>query len=84
MYLKACLLFDCMARWFSSRHWTCWHPVSWQGWILTLLYVVIVLLIFLRVDIDSHSASDTIMGMTLPFILVSLIFVMICKSTSGK
>ncbi len=71
-----------MAHWFNSRHWSCWHPCSWQGWSVTLIYIFSVLFIFFKADINSNSASDTIIRMTLPFIVLSIIFVIICRKTS--
>lgn len=69
-------------NWFSSRHWTCWHPSSWQGWLVTFLYVLSVLLIFIKAEINSYSVVDTFFRIALPFVLLSIIFVIICKKTS--
>jgi hypothetical protein len=71
-----------MKHWFRSRHWTCWHPCSWQGWVLTAAYVAAVIIIFLRSDINSYSLSDTLIRMFIPFIILSILFVAISKHTT--
>ncbi|MEK6909379.1 MAG: hypothetical protein AABX23_04990 [Nanoarchaeota archaeon] len=73
-----------MAHWFKSEHWTCWRPFSWQGWIVTSIYALSVLFIFFKIDVNSHSVSDTLINMTIPFIVLSLIFIIICKKASSK
>lgn len=71
-------------NWFSAKHWTCWHPRSWEGWVITLVYVFLVLLLFIKTEINSYSAIDTFLRLALPFILLSIIFIIICKKTSSK
>lgn len=71
-----------MAHWFNSKHWSSWHPSSWHGWIITTIYVVLVLAVFLKVELGTASISEIIIRMLLPFFLLSLIFVIICKKTS--
>lgn len=66
-------------HWFKSRHWTCWHPISWQGWFVTALYVALVIFLFLKIDVSSNSVSDTLLRMAIPFVIVSALFVIICK-----
>lgn len=46
-------------------------PTSWQGFVATLLVVLICVVVFLVIDADSHSASDTMVGTG--FIIVPII-----------
>lgn len=55
-----------------------WTPVSWQGWVLTMIYLVLIAREFLNVDKTSHSGSDTLIAFALPFIFITVLFLSIC------
>ena len=55
-----------------------WTPARWQGWVVLLVYVVSILKISLIVDYTSHSVSDTLIGMFVPFILLTALLFYIC------
>lgn len=57
-------------RWFASWGWV-YRPVSWQGFALTLLAGVFCVQVFLAVDRQSHSASDTLYGI-FPYVVPCL------------
>ena len=48
-------------QWFVSWGWV-YRPVSWQGVILVLLAVIFCVQVFVAVDRQAHSASDTLYG----------------------
>ena len=58
-----------------------WTPVRWQGWLTLLIYIIFIVLIFSRIDENSHSASDTLINFALPFIILSTILIYICYKT---
>lgn len=49
--------------WFKQRIWGWgWTPVTWQGWLVTGVFVVLIVWNASRIDSMSHSASDTLFG----------------------
>lgn len=48
--------------WFAPFGWV-HYPASWQGWVITLLFVVFLVLTFAAIDLYSHSATDTFFGL---------------------
>lgn len=61
-----------------------WMPITWQGWLVTLVYVAMLIRIFLNIDKNSHSVSDTLIGYFLPFVLLTIILIIICYKTGEK
>jgi hypothetical protein len=47
--------------WFKELGWV-YRPASRQAWILTVLTVLFCVNVFMAVDRQSHSASDTLYG----------------------
>jgi hypothetical protein len=64
--------------WFKPKQFWKWfaayYPVTKEGWVVTIISVAILVVVFLFVDAQSHSASDTLYGIALPYIVVFLIF----------
>ena len=54
-------------HWFAELGWF-YRPLTWQGWLLTLLLLVWCVNVFLAVDRHSHSVSDTLYGI-FPFVV---------------
>ena len=57
--------------WFKPFGWL-YRPVSWQGVIVTLLALAFCVQVFMAVDRQSHSVSDTLYGVY-PFIVPTLL-----------
>lgn len=55
-----------------------WTPATWQGWVLTIVYVALVLTIGFRVDANSHSVSDTLYGIVVPVGILTVVLITIC------
>ncbi len=55
-----------------------WTPARWQGWMVILVYVTILVKMFILFDGNSHSGSDTLIAMAFPFLLVTALLVFIC------
>lgn len=58
--------------WFKRAGRFCSYPISWQGWVVTILVGVFCAQIFIAVDRNSHSVSDTLYGV-FPFIVPALL-----------
>jgi len=61
-----------------------WTPVSWQGWLSTVVYAVVLLWLFRVVDSLSHSMSDVLVGFAPAFIFTTLVFVAVCWVTGEE
>lgn len=53
--------------WFKPWGWI-YRPISWQGILIVLLVFVFCVQVFLAVDRNSHSVSDTLYGI-FPYIV---------------
>ena len=61
-----------------------YYPVSWQGFILTILALAFCVQVFFAVDRNSHSISDTLYGV-FPFIVPTLLILgWIASKTSDQ
>ena len=71
--------------WFrGKRYGWGWRPVTWQGWMVTLVYVAVVVLSFLEIERDSRSAYDTFIGVFPRVFIATLLLVLICYRTGKK
>lgn len=55
-----------------------WTPVNWKGFAALLLYIAGVVYILVRVDRSSHSVSDTLIGILVPVVLLTVVLIVIC------
>ena len=58
-------------KWFKAWGWI-YRPVSWQGGLLVLFALMFCIQVFVAVDRNSHSVSDTLYGV-FPYIVPALI-----------
>jgi hypothetical protein len=69
--------------WFKKIGWV-HFPVSWQGWLVTVLTLLFCGQVFWAIDRNSHSVSDTLYGV-FPFVVGAfVIFGWIASNTAGK
>lgn len=64
--------------WFKEGG-VCYKPISWQGWLACILYASAVAVTFWYAAKNSHSVSDTLIKSSIPFIILSLIFIYISR-----
>jgi len=57
-------------RWFKPWGWI-YYPTSWQGGLIVLLTLAFCVQVFLAVDRQSHSVSDTLYGI-FPYVVPAL------------
>lgn len=57
--------------WFKPWGWI-YRPTSWQGFLVCLLSLTFCIQVFIAVDRNSHSVSDTLYGV-FPYFVPSLI-----------
>lgn len=61
-----------------------WMPVRWQGWLVLLGFVALVVLNFYRIDSASHSVSDTLRPFLLETIILVFVLIVVCIKTGEK
>lgn len=61
-----------------------WVPASGEGWAVLLLYFLANISVFLRVDRQSHSVSDTLIAFAPQFLLFALLLYVLCTATGEK
>lgn len=64
-------------KWFGWG----WMPITWQGWLATLAYVLTIVPIFQLADKYSHSNSDSLIAFAVPFIGASILFSLLIRAT---
>lgn len=65
--------------WFRAKKYGWgWTPITWQGWIIVILYLAILYGLFFIIDQDSHSVSDTLFSFVIPLIPLTTLFLWIC------
>lgn len=72
-------------RWFASvKRGIGWYPVTWQGWAVTIVYILFIIYDFQRIDKNSHSVSDTIIAFLPEFGIATAALAFICYFTGEK
>lgn len=71
--------------WFRrKRYGWGWRPVTWQGWVLVVVYIVLIAMGFRCIDVGSHSASDTLINFVPYLLILTSLIVFICYLTGEK
>ena len=72
--------------WFKAKKfgWGWSLPLTWQGWVVLLLYIAFIVFDFLRIDSISHSASDTVINFIPDVFIASLILLLIAYLKGEK
>ncbi len=60
-----------------------WTPVTWQGWLVTLFYIGIVLALSLTID-DASPSREIAFMFVLPFVVLTAAFLRIAYKTGEK
>ena len=71
--------------WFARKGYGWgWYPANWQGWLVILIYIAVLIYIFRKADVASYSGSDTLISFAPKFLLVTAILYFICWKTGEK
>lgn len=70
--------------WFKAKcyGWG-WTPATWQGWLVTLVYVVAILLFALTIDENSQD-REVLFTFVLPMVLLTATFIRIAYKKGEK
>lgn len=69
-------------KWFKEYGWV-YMPISWQGYLISFIFVVFNVQTFFAIDKNSHSVSDTFYGI-FPYLVGSLIILFWIASKTSK
>jgi hypothetical protein len=72
--------------WFKAKKYFGWgwYPATWQGWVVLLVWLGVVMLLFRHFDVASHSASDTIRPFFISLVPLLGILLGICWLTGER
>jgi hypothetical protein len=60
-----------------------WTPATWQGWVVVVVFLAIVVINAVNVDSTSHSVSDTLIGVA-PRTVVLLALLLLIAWKTGE
>ncbi len=60
-----------------------WTPITWQGWVLTLIYALGLIPNIIEAN-KQHSGSDFLVAFAIPFITNTILFLVICYSRGER
>ena len=67
--------------WFGSKGGFGWYPVNLKGWATLLIYFAFLIFVFVKIDSNSHSISDTLIGFA-PFLFgATILLLFVCYLT---
>lgn len=58
-----------------------WYPVTWQGWMVILLYVLAFAKISFFWNVYAHEDSNLLVRFVFPFIVLTSVLILICYKT---
>jgi hypothetical protein len=68
--------------WFKPIGWI-YYPVSFAGWVITIITLLLCVQFFVAIDRNSHSVSDTLINFFPYAVLFIMITGWIASKTSG-
>ncbi len=60
-----------------------WTPARWQGWVIVLAYVALIIAFSLTIDNDSP-AREVVFTFVLPLVLLTVALIRICYAKGEK
>lgn len=68
--------------WFKAKNYGWgWYPSTWQGWLITLIYLATSVRLMARLDSVSYPAKDMLMNYFLPLVFFTLSFIFLAYQT---
>lgn len=71
--------------WFKAKRfgWG-WQPTSWEGWLVTLLYIAAVVVHTQNISINPHTFSNITMNFLIPVVINTVFLLIICYPKGEK
>lgn len=60
-----------------------WTPATWQGWLVTIIYIVLILLFASTLD-DNSSMGEVTLMFYLPLVILTALFIRIAYKKGEK
>lgn len=71
--------------WFKTKTYGWgWRPVTWQGWVVTLVFSSLIVINFYRIDSSSHSIGETLTTYIPQTLMIIAIMVIVAYSKGEK
>lgn len=71
--------------WFKNKRYGWgWTPATWQGWLVLVIFLALIIGNVLRLDAAQLSTSDALMNILPQNTLLVLILILICYRTGEK
>ena len=71
--------------WFKAKNYGWgWYPASWQGFMVMIIYFLLLIPIFLQIDGQLSSSSKEMYSFMIPVLLLTTILIVICYLTGEK
>ncbi len=71
--------------WFKAKKYGWgWYPATWEGWLVMGIYIAALVWQFKDIDQFSHSASDTLIGFVIPFVISTVALFLVCYLKGEK
>jgi ACR3 family arsenite efflux pump ArsB len=71
--------------WFKAKRfgWG-WYPCSWEGWMVILLYVVVITIHSINIERFADSGKEVIINFVIPLIINTIFLIIICYARGEK
>ena len=60
-----------------------WAPAKWQGWLITIVFIVLILLFAMTID-ENSSDREVVFTLILPVVLLTITMIRICYLKGEK
>ena len=72
-------------EWFEAKEGEeGWHPCCWQGWIVTLIYILLVILIPVMLENKNLDAPDKLLLILIVIFILTAAFILIAYLKGRK
>jgi ACR3 family arsenite efflux pump ArsB len=70
--------------WFKAKRfgWG-WYPCSWEGWVVILLYIVVITIHSVNIEKFATSGTDVVINFVIPLI-INTVFLIIISYIKGE
>ncbi len=70
--------------WFKRKHYGWgWYPATWQGWIVTLIYIILIVVFAKTID-ENSPVREIFFTFLLPVTLLTIAFIKIAYKKGEK